>query len=204
MTSRYFLYAALLMAAGATSCTDSRNLANKIPGRWKGTSVAVAHIDGMDSRAEGSIECTPTLTFRRDGSKMHGSVDFNGVYKLSRNINSEYTPVAVRCTASATATAKGIWKIDDDSEIDVSFDPATVTAEIDPSSVSLSWCGITDRPDSELMALRNRIAPGVEDMMVEMIRGNISSIHEFEEVTVSGDMMNMEIDDRMVRFTRDD
>lgn len=192
------------MAAGAASCTDGRNLANNISGRWKGTTVAVARNDGMARGEDASIECTPTLTFRRDGDHMRGTVDFNGVYNMSRKITSQYTPVAVRCTASATATARGIWKIDDDSEIDVSFDPATVTAEIDPSSVSLSWYGITDRPDSELMALRNRIAPGVEDMMAEMIRGNISSIHEFEDVTVSGDMMNMEIDDRMVRFTRDD
>lgn len=208
MKTRLLFGAAIVAAFAFSGCTNEEaKLAGDIAGTWKGETMSMAkmHKDKKHNHAKECPEmsCTPTITFERATGTNGGDVTINGDFTMSRGVDSADAAAPVKATVNGTVKATGTWSVKDGDEIDVTLNPATVEISVDTASLSLSYASLTDAPVDALDAMKANIAANISDVLKPMLAKRIASIHEFDDVKVTGNNMVMEIHDRKVNFTKE-
>lgn len=231
MKTKLFLALAVATVLGLSSCDNASKLANNVQGTWQGETTQMSkgkpdkqkdgdrkdkkdgdHKDKKgDDRKGGQrdggkvdMTCIPTITFTLDQTTNGGTLNITAQYTVSQPVFTKTDSIApVKATISGNATASGTWLAKDEDDIRVTIDPTKINVAVDPSSLSLDYAVLTDRPASELDSIKANVAANIEPMVRTMIQERISRIHEFEDVKFpTKTTMKMEIGHAKMTFTK--
>lgn len=191
-----------LAIAGLASCNENARLASQVEGIWSGSTTVVKdgnnkgkkHGPEMQPLGASVQSVTPSFTFTKDASvKDGGKVLYSGVYSMTQAVTSSFVDVPFEATANVKATASGTWTAKDDDEILLTIDPSSITAEIDPASVSLGYSVLTDKPVSELDSLKAQILPNLDTNFKAEIVKRVTALRKLDDIKIKSSTMTLEI-----------
>ena len=134
MKLKSILLTSLIAGAGlalVTSCSEESRLAKSLPGEWSGAPQTITDNDALTA----SLIETVTVGQPTPADKNGGDLSVNGVVSATTQLvaDSSFTePVTV--SVGAIASVSGTWKVIDDDEVVVSFDPSTLSVSVDPEA----------------------------------------------------------------------
>lgn len=183
-----------------TSCESPSRLASKIDGTWSGTSVR------FDKKTVSDGTYTPIYEFSRIGNSTEGTVTMTAQVAVTMPINSQVDAqgsAPVSATAAAVATVSGIWHADDDDEVKVAFDPATLKVEVDPD-IQFEIASIYTNFDTDSTAtVSPQVIKAFRDQTSRGMNEVISATHEFDDIHFTSDsMMTAKIAKKRQTFIR--
>lgn len=183
-----------------TACDFPSRLASKIAGTWSGTSVR------FDKKAVGDGTYTPVYEFTRAGASNEGSVTMTAQVSVTLPINSQINAegtAPVSATAAAVATVSGVWHADDEDEIKIAFDPATLKVDVDPDIQFAIADVFTDFDTDSVATVTPRIMKAFSDQVSRGMNDVITQTHEFDDIHFTSDnMMTAKIHKTRQTFVR--
>lgn len=183
-----------------TACDSPSRLASKIAGTWSGTSVR------FDKKAVGDGTYTPVYEFTRAGASNEGSVTMTAQVSVTLPINSQINAegtAPVSATAAAVATVSGVWHADDEDEIKIAFDPATLKVDVDPDIQFAIADVFTDFDTDSVATVTPRIMKAFSDQVSRGMNDVITQTHEFDDIHFTSDnMMTAKIHKTRQTFVR--
>lgn len=222
MKSKLLMAAAVCAMVGLTACNsrDSK-LAGELAGTWKGNTTEMMKgkndkpdHDGKhkpdnkdmrhgDDRGDGGeMTCTPTLTFVRTDGANGGTLSITGDYTVSKDVETVASATPVKATVSGSISATGTWMVKDGDEIVVALDPTKTVIDVDTTSLSLTYSRLTDAPQDSLIALKDKIAGSVPDVIKPMIAAKVQKVHKFDDVKITGNIMTLDAGHNKLTFTK--
>lgn len=219
MKTKLLMLAALTAVLSLSSCSgEDARLAGELAGTWKGTTTEMTKSkkdkpdkddktknDGRDKAHHmdaGNMSCTPTLTFVRTDGANGGSLTVSADYTLTRGVESITTSVPLKATVKGSINASGTWTVKDGDEVLVTLDPAKTTIDVDTSSLALSYAKLTDAAPDSLIAIKERVASNLEDVIKPMLSAKVQKMHKFDDVKITGNTMTLEAGHNTISFTR--
>lgn len=210
MKSRLLKAAAFTGLLAFASCNSGDNLSiQDIIGTWKGETAemsqkgnAVKHKEITSVVDEIQFNCTPTLKFSRTNGTRGGIIDISAEYSVTQGVTSLEGKIPVNATIDGTLSATGTWIIDDEDDIKLMLDPSKTKVDIDTASLTLAFARLTDTSDDSLKLMRQRVQPKVPEIVGSLVKHKINSLKEFEEVTITDNIMTLEVGKNMLTFTK--
>ncbi|MDE5878205.1 MAG: hypothetical protein K2H47_12015 [Muribaculaceae bacterium] len=202
MSKLVYLALGALVSIGIVSCDENAQLASKIEGVWSGNATVLSKKDGNKEKQDNTAKpmeakinsITPSFTFTPDPSvKNGGKLTYSGVYSVSQPVSSQSVDVPFEATADVKVTGKGTWTAKDDDEIIVMIDASTVSTTVDTASVTLGYAVLTDKPVTELEALKEQILPNINSSFSAEVQKRVTSIHKLDDIKIKGSEMTLEI-----------
>lgn len=183
-----------------TACDSTSRLASKIEGAWSGTSVR------FDKKVVGDATYTPVYEFTRAGAANEGTVIMTAQVAITLPINSQVNAegtAPVSATAAAVATVNGVWHADDEDEIKLAFDPATLKVDVDPD-IQFAIANVMTNYDTDSVAtVSPQVMKAFRDQVVRGMNDVITKTHEFDDIHfTSDDMMTAKIHKTRQTFVR--
>ncbi|MDE6654969.1 MAG: hypothetical protein K2K37_11360, partial [Muribaculaceae bacterium] len=148
------------------------------------------------------LNCTPTLKFSRTDGTRGGIIDISSDYTVTQEVASLESKIPVNATVGGTMTATGTWIIDHEDEVKLMLDPTKTKVDVDTTSLSLSYARLTDTSKDSLEVMRQRLLPNVSETVEAMVKQKISNLKELDDVTVTDNIMTLEIENCMLTFTK--
>lgn len=208
-TAKILLGMATVAAMGLVSCDEAGKLAGQVEGTWKGATTEMLgdkHHKGhnMPQQPVMSMMCTPVFAFSRTDGTKGGTLDIQADYVLTQGLlATSDIQGPFSATVKGTATARGTWTAKDDDEIMVVMDPSMIKVEVDTASLALNYTALTDRPASDLAAIKARVAGNVESQVRTVITNRVMKLRELDDVEVHGQSMTLEIGHAKMAFTKE-
>lgn len=183
-----------------TACDSSSRLASKISGAWSGTSVRFDKHQVVDGTY------TPIYEFSRTGNATEGTVTMTAQVAVTLPINSQVNAegsAPVSATAAAVATVNGVWHADDEDEIKLAFDPATLTVDVDPD-IQFAIANVMTNFDTDSTAtVTPAVMKAFKDQVTRGMNDVITRTHEFDDIHFTADdMMTAKIHKTRQTFVR--
>lgn len=193
-----------------TSCNGSDSLTiQEIIGTWKGVTAEMAQTNkGMKHKETASavdeiqFNCTPIIKFSRTDGTRGGIIDISADYSVTQGVATLEGRIPVNATIDGTLSATGTWIVDDEDDIKLMLDPSKTKVDVDTASLSLAYARLTDASDDSLKAMRQRVLPNVSEIVGSMVKHKINGLKEFEDVTVTDNIMTLEVGKNMLTFTK--
>ncbi len=197
-TSFFSVIATLGIIAAISGCAHT----DRFAGTWQGNPERMENVPGASDAVS-----TMTIDFAPDASdKSKGIIDIMAVMEISQEVTGivENMNVPYQTNVTATATISGQYTSDDDGEdLLVSFDPASMKVNVDPSGVSFSENLVTGVERPVLDSITASTADRWRVILSAAIRDRFNSYRHIEDIKVHhGDMMSCEIEDRDLTFRR--
>lgn len=210
MKSRLLTAAAFAGILAFTSCNSGDSLSiQEIIGTWKGETAemsqkdkAVKHKEITSDVDEVQFNCTPTLKFSRTDGTRGGMIDISAYYSVTQGVTSLEGKIPVNATIDGTLSATGTWIIDDEDDIKLMLDPSKTKVDVDTASLTLSFARLTDTSVDSLKIMRQRVQPNLPETVGSLVKHKIKSLKEFEDVTITDNIMTLEVGKNMLTFTK--
>lgn len=183
-----------------TACDSSSRLASKISGTWSGTSVR------FDKKTVSDGTYTPVYEFTQVGKDAEGTVKMTAQVAVTLPINSQVDAegtAPVSATAAAVATVSGVWHADDEDEIKLAFDPATLKVDVDPD-VQFAIASVLTNYDTDSTAtVSPQVMKAFRDQVTRGMNEVITKTHEFDDIHFTSDnIMTAKIHKNRQTFVR--
>lgn len=193
-----------------TSCNSSNSLSiQEIIGTWKGETTEMSlpekakkHKDTTSNSDKIQLSYTPTLKFTRTDGTRGGIIDISANYTVTQGVASLEGKIPVNATVGGTLTATGTWIIDHEDDVKLMLDQTKTKVDVDTASLSLAYARLTDTSKDSLKMMRQRVLPNVSETVEATVKQEISSLKGFEDVTVTDNIMTLEIGKNMLTFTK--
>ena len=183
-----------------TACDSPSRLASQIAGAWSGTSVR------FDKKTVSDGTYTPVYEFTRAGAANEGTVTMTAQVSVTLPINAQVNAegaAPVSATAAAVATVNGVWHADDDDEIKIAFDPATLKVDVDPDVQFAVADVFTNFDTDESSTVAPQVLKAFSDQVTRGMNDVITRTHEFDDIHfTSDDMMTAKIHKTRQTFVR--
>lgn len=197
-----------------TSCNGGSSLSTQqLTGTWKGQTTTMPQSKkeskqkgGKDARPDSNdkteMSWTPTLNFiRADGTK-GGRLEISSDYTFTQGVESVTSKVPVNASIEGSVTASGTWIVEDGDDIKVMIDASKTKVDVDTASLTLNYANVTDAPKDSLELMRERVMTNIADVVKPIVAQKIQTLREFEDVSVTDNIMTLEINDNMITFTK--
>lgn len=178
------LTAALATLAG---CRTATSLAREVEGDWSGTPLR------MTKKVVADGTFTPVFRFVRAESQPGGEFELSAQLSVTMPVNAPIDSLgttAVSATASGLATVRGVWSADDDDEIDLTFDLATLVINMDPDvqfELANIWAA-TDVPTSRTVA--EPVKKAFVEQMTEGMTDVVRRLDDIDDIHVKENLMS--------------
>lgn len=210
MKSRILTAAIFTGVLALASCNGADSLSiQELIGTWKGETSEMSqnnktkkHNQITPDADNIQLNYTPTLKFTRTDGTRGGIVDISAGYTLTQSVVSIEKKIPVNATINGTLSATGTWIIDDEDDIKLMLDVSKTQVDVDTASLSLAFARLTDTSQDSLKAMRGRVLPNISGTVESTVRQSINNLKEFEDVTITDNIMTFEIGENMLTFTK--
>lgn len=193
-----------------TSCNGGGTLStSQLSGEWKGEETTMSTKENIDREKDSGnatdnavINITPTLKFHMDGDTKGGRFDIAADFTITHTAEPVRIKTPVTATINGYTTASGTWIIEDGDDVKVMVNPSETKVDIDTASLALSFPHNTKEQRDSISSLRNQIASNIFVFTETMMSQKINNLEKFEDVTVTDNIMTLEIWDNMITFTK--
>ncbi len=148
------------------------------------------------------INFTPTIKFDISGDTKGGRFDFSTNFTISLTSEPLGTEIPITSTINGSSTASGTWIIADENEIKLIINPSKTSVDVDTASFALSFPHVTKKLQDSISIQRIRIASEMLELAETTMSGEINNLEDFKDVTVSDNIMTLEIWENMITFTK--
>lgn len=193
----FYLVGILAIACAATSCDESKKLAENMQGTWTGAPDKL-----VDDHAS-SASYIPVYTFIKDNDKNGGTVMVNALISASGTTdgsNAIATPYSL--SASGRATLSGTWRATDDDDVALILDTNTLNVTVDPDAVVMSMPNSGENNQPAIDSLKPQIINVLQLQMSQAIRNKLMTINKIDDIKIKHDMMTCEINHTDYTFQR--
>lgn len=202
MKAKLFLFASavtIAAAAGLSSCNSDSSLARSLVGEWSGTPENIADNNAITATLIESLTFgEPSMT-----DKTTGELTVNGIVSATTQLVADTTltePVTV--SAGAIVSVSATWKVIDDDEVIVTFDPSTFKVSVDPEAVTVN--NAISMPDGQarIEALKPGFCEMIKTGVTQALAPRYTGSRHLDDVKVKkGALLKFEIADVDYTFT---
>lgn len=190
--------AAIVLSAGITSCSGK-----DISGTWAGQT---SRLDNVPSAATASA--LNTFDFSPvDKQTKQGDVNISSLINVTQAVQPIQStlsyPYEVNIAATATISGKYVFEKDDDDDILITFDPASMNVVVDPDGVSFSQNLLSGLEQPELDSLTQAT---IASWKAELSRAMLINFNRFSKISDieihHGNTLTCEVDDHDLTFSK--
>ncbi len=185
--------AALISAAGLASCSGSQNLGERLSGTWQSNPTPIATTEA------GITTMTDFWTFTPEAKGAdQGTVNISSTASVEWPLDAAATDTIAPASdtyalsLSATVTISGTWDIsshDPDDELIVSFDPKSLTVNIDPVADAMSGDGNA----TTVNTIPAEIYSAAQNELLKVARERFFPINRIEDIEFKDGKIKFEV-----------
>lgn len=199
-----FISAMTLVAftAGLTSCDSKAKLARDIEGTWASTAPKkVKVINELDATEMSMIQFNAPVP---GSESTDGVVNYAFVFTLTGAMPpSDAIVEPYSFTATTLASVSGTWKVVDDDEVALDFDPESFSAYVDPAGILLRDNILSGENAAEVDSVKPQLSAKIQAMLDTQVKDYLFSIKKIDDIhIIDKDEMNCEILDKECVFHR--
>ncbi|MDE5625179.1 MAG: hypothetical protein K2I61_02540 [Muribaculaceae bacterium] len=190
-----------VLAAGAlfmlVSCDSRQKLSEDLQGVWAGTPEQLTNSGAARATMVRMMEFTST------GNAGEGNVTLTAYITVENTMpanDSIVTPLTI--SASGTATITGLYQAKDDDDMLLNLDASSLTVNVDPKGVELSYDVLSGQSGSHLASLRPAAAMLASQQIDHAARNVFFNLTEIEDIKINNNMLKCEMAHKDLTFRR--
>lgn len=198
-------------AAVVVLCLAACSRLANIEGTWNGapvryeqpTAPGAVGSDGAVA-TNVSIQIATNMTFVPDVQKSGaGTVEFMSNVDVINTVPFEGKLVdPFEINIGATAVCTGTYHFEDQDDIVIAIDPASIKVDIDPQAVNYSENIATGQDAAQIDSLRPALVRQYTRQLLPVMKDYYSKITRIDDIKVKDGIMSCEINDRDLTFRR--
>lgn len=184
-----------LLAIGSVvvSCSNSEaRFAKEIPGVWQGTPETFSDNSAITATIIDTYEFLPAAMTANE--TLSGPVTVTGMVNTTTQIVGDSAFIEpLSLSASARTSISGTWTVIDDDEIAISFDPQTLTVEVDPDAVVANNNPLSVS-EPAVDSIRPALCKTIEHGIRTALTARYAAMRHMDDVKVKGALLKYESD----------
>ena len=200
-----------ISAAVVVICLAACSRLANIEGTWNG--AAISYQQPLAPGAAGSYGAVATnvstqiatnMTFVPDAQKSGaGTVEFMSNVDVINTVPFEGKLVdPFEINIGATAVCTGTYHFEDQDDIVIAINPASIKVDIDPQAVNYSENIATGQDAAQIDSLRPALVRQYTRQLLPVMKDYYSKITRIDDIKVKDGVMSCEINDRDLTFRR--
>ena len=198
-------------AAVVVLCLAACSRLANIEGTWNGAPVRYEQPTapgavGSDGAVATNVstQIATNMTFVPDAQKSGaGTVEFMSNVDVINTVPFEGKLVdPFEINIGATAVCTGTYHFEDQDDIVIAIDPASIKVDIDPQAVNYSENIATGQDAAQIDSLRPALVRQYTRQLLPLMRDYYSKITRIDDIKVKDGVMSCEINDRDLTFRR--
>lgn len=198
-------------AAVVVLCLAACSRLANIEGTWNGAPVryeqpTASGAVGSDGAVATNVstQIATNMTFIPDAQKSGtGTVEFMSNVDVINTVPFEGKLVdPFEINIGATAVCTGTYHFEDQDDIVIAIDPASIKVDIDPQAVNYSENIATGQDAAQTDSLRPVLVRQYTRQLLPLMRDYYSKITRIDDIKVKDGIMSCEINDRDLTFRR--
>lgn len=190
-------------ALALTSCgSEEKRLASDMTGIWTASPETFAGNQAV------TATITDTYCFSPDSAMVSDKFPI-GPMEVSAEIQMNTQVLAsgdgqepLSLSASALATVLGTWMVTDDDEVQLSFDPTTITVSVDPDQIVTTGALIGGSETTSIDSMKPQVAANLEQNLRASLATRYTGVRMLDDVKVKGNTLKYEVGHRDFVMTR--
>ena len=198
-------------AAVVVLCLAACSRLANIEGTWNGAPVRYEQRTapgavGSDGAVATNVstQIATNMTFVPDAQKSGaGTVEFMSNVDVINTVPFEGKLVdPFEINIGATAVCTGTYHFEDQDDIVIAIDPASIKVDIDPQAVNYSENIATGQDAAQIDSLRPALVRQYTRQLLPVMKDYYSKITRIDDIKVKDGIMSCEINDRDLTFRR--
>lgn len=198
-------------AAVVVLCLAACSRLANIEGTWNGAPVryeqpTASGAVGSDGAVATNVstQIATNMTFVPDAQKSGaGMVEFMSNVDVINTVPFEGKLVdPFEINIGATAVCTGTYHFEDQDDIVIAIDPASIKVDIDPQAVNYSENIATGQDAAQIDSLRPALVRQYTRQLLPVMKDYYSKITRIDDIKVKDGIMSCEINDRDLTFRR--
>lgn len=198
-------------AAVVVLCLAACSRLANIEGTWNGAPVryeqpTASGAVGSDGAVATNVstQIATNMTFVPDAQKSGaGTVEFMSNVDVINTVPFEGKLVdPFEINIGATAVCTGTYHFEDQDDIVIAINPASIKVDIDPQAVNYSENIATGQDAAQIDSLRPALVRQYTRQLLPLMRDYYSKITRIDDIKVKDGVMSCEINDRDLTFRR--
>ena len=198
-------------AAVVVLCLAACSRLANIEGTWNGAPVRYEQPTapgavGSDGAVVTNVstQIATNMTFVPDAQKSGaGTVEFMSNVDVINTVPFEGKLVdPFEINIGATAVCTGTYHFEDQDDIVIAIDPASIKVDIDPQAVNYSENIATGQDAAQIDSLRPALVRQYTRQLLPLMKDYYSKITRIDDIKVKDGIMSCEINDRDLTFRR--
>lgn len=198
-------------AAVVVLCLAACSRLANIEGTWNGAPVRYEQPTapgavGSDGAVATNVstQIATNMTFVPDAQKSGaGTVEFMSNVDVINTVPFEGKLVdPFEINIGATAVCTGTYHFEDQDDIVIAIDPASIKVDIDPQAVNYSENIATGQDAAQIDSLRPALVRQYTRQLLPLMKDYYSKITRIDDIKVKDGIMSCEINDRDLTFRR--
>ena len=198
-------------AAVVVLCLAACSRLANIEGTWNGAPVryeqpTASGAVGSDGAVATNVstQIATNMTFVPDAQKSGaGTVEFMSNVDVINTVPFEGKLVdPFEINIGATAVCTGTYHFEDQDDIVIAIDPASIKVDIDPQAVNYSENIATGQDAAQIDSLRPALVRQYTRQLLPLMKDYSSKITRIDDIKVKDGIMSCEINDRDLTFRR--
>ena len=198
-------------AAVVVLCLAACSRLANIEGTWNGAPVRYEQRTapgavGSDGAVATNVstQIATNMTFVPDAQKSGtGTVEFMSNVDVINTVPFEGKLVdSFEINIGATAVCTGTYHFEDQDDIVIAIDPASIKVDIDPQAVNYSENIATGQDAAQIDSLRPALVRQYTRQLLPLMKDYYSKITRIDDIKVKDGIMSCEINDRDLTFRR--
>lgn len=198
-------------AAVVVLCLAACSRLANIEGTWNGAPVryeqpTASGAVGSDGTVATNVstQIATNMTFVPDAQKSGaGTVEFMSNVDVINTVPFEGKLVdPFEINIGATAVCTGTYHFEDQDDIVIAINPASIKVDIDPQAVNYSENIATGQDAAQIDSLRPALVRQYTRQLLPLMRDYYSKITRIDDIKVKDGVMSCEINDRDLTFRR--
>lgn len=186
--------------AFSTACESPTRLASRIDGTWS-TSP-----EKFNKEVVGQGTYIPVLEFSRPDKRPEGAVILTAQLSITMPVNAPLDSMGaapVSATAAGMATISGIWTANDDDEVKIALDPATLDITMDPDVQFAIADVFTDYDTDSVSAVSPQVMRAFAEQARQGMTDVIAHFNELDDIKFQSDaMFTAKLNSRRLTFAK--